>query len=121
MRRLFTIVAVAVFVFALLGGWRAGASEVANMELQQDMHDLALAPRSNWGYTKYHSDDDFRQAVITKAREYGIELTPEQVTVEHQSPNANVPLYLSADYSVPVSVANFSMTLHFTPSSAKNF
>jgi len=122
MRRISKIALLVLAGVTALGGWRAGACAWANMELQSDMHDLALVPRANWGYAnlKYHTDDDFRDAVIQKARDYGIELAPDQVSVQ-RTQDPVTPLKISAEYSVPVQVATWSLTLHFAPSSTKNY
>ena len=119
MRRIKMIVVIAVLALAIFAGWQVGSVEVANLELQEDMHDLASSQSSfRFGNTSTRSDDDFREAVIRKAKSYDIELKPEQVTVQ-RAESGNAQLYLAADYSVPVNVAQYSFVLHFTPSSTK--
>ena len=119
MKRVKLILLLAVLGFAILGGWRVGSSEVANLEFQSDLQDLA-SPRSfRFGNSPAKSEDEMREAVIRKAREYSINLEPDQVTVRPPAPGAN-SMYLAADYSVPVNLPRFSFTLHFTPSSEKN-
>lgn len=119
--RVKTVLLVAVLALAAVLGWQAGNDEIANMEFQGDLHDLAVIPTSNWGYTTIKSDDDFVNAVIRKAKDHDIELTPDQVTIRHESRNPNAPLYLEAHYSEQVNIASFTMTLHFDPSSTKRF
>lgn len=121
MRSMKTIVLLAVLALAVVLGWQAGSDEIANMQFQGDLHDLAALPTSNWGYTTLKSDDDFVKAVIRKAQDHDIQLTPEEVTVQHQSNDPRAPLYLAAHYSEDVKIASFSMTLNFEPSSTKNF
>jgi hypothetical protein len=116
MRRLKVILGIAVLAFAALGGWRVGTCEVANLEFQQDLQDLASAKSFRYGNTVVKSEDEMREAVVRKASEHDIQLAPEQVTVRPPAPGAN-SMYLAADYSVPVNLAQFSFTLHFTPSS----
>lgn len=113
MKRLKTIFVLAVLVFAILGGWRVGSSEVSNLQFQEDLHDLASQRSFRFGNTPPKSEDELREAVISKARQYDINLTPEQVTVRTS------PTYLAAEYSVPVNLPRVSFTLHFTPSSEK--
>ena len=48
MRKLVLMMFLAALVLAALGGWRAGACEVANIEFQDDLRDLAATPRSSW-------------------------------------------------------------------------
>ena len=119
MRRIKIIVVVAALAFTIVGGWRIGAVELANLELQEDMHDLAAQAGAHIGYTTLRTDDDFRDAVIRKAKEYNIELAPHQVTVQRNGPEMTSPMYLAADYSVPVNLPQYSFTMHFTPSSTK--
>ncbi len=114
MRRIKIILVLAVLAFAILGGWRVGSTEVANMEFQEDLHDLASQHSFRFGNTPPKSEDELREDVIRKAREYDINLTPEQVTVRTS------PTFLAADYSVPVNLPRVSFTLHFTPSSDKS-
>lgn len=120
MRGMKKLVVIAVIVVSVLLGWQAGNSAFADLELQGDMHDMASALGSTWGYQKYHTDDDFREAVIHKASDYGIHLEPDQVKVVRVGEGAGT-LYLAADYSVPVSVGSYTMVLHFTPSSTKSY
>ena len=117
MRGVKKLVVLVALAAAVLLGWQAGNCAFAALELQGDMRDLAKMPGSSWGYQKFHTDDDFREAVIHKANDYGIELKPEQVTVQRDG----AMLYIAADYSVPVNVGSYTVVLHFTPSSTKNY
>jgi putative aminopeptidase FrvX len=114
-----TFFVLAFLVALALGGWRIGACELANMQLQEDMQDLAAQAGVRIGHYTAPSDDDFRAAVIRKAQEYDIQLSPDQVTVQRQGSDASSPMYLAADYTVPVNLASYSVTLHFTPSSTR--
>ena len=114
-KRIFVLAIVGLGIFA---GWRVGSAELANYELQEDLHELASSQSSFRFGNVSQSDDDVRAAVIRKAMSYGIDLQPEQVTVRHSDDRANAPLYLAAHYSVPVSVADYSFVLSFSPSSA---
>ncbi|HVP43387.1 MAG TPA: hypothetical protein VMS96_08130 [Terriglobales bacterium] len=122
MKRIKTLVVVAVLAFAALAGWKVGTCELANMELQEDM--LNLASGVGGSYAKYnspHTDEDFREAVIRDAREHDIRLQPSQVTVRHTGSGSgqDSTLYLAADYRVPVDVLGYSFVMHFTPTSEK--
>ena len=99
-------------------GWRVGSDEVANFQLQDDLQDL-VSPN----YIRYappRSDDDLRAAVIRKARELGVQLTPDQVTVQRRASGVTPAVYLAVDYRVPVNLPGFSFAMHFTPSSIKD-
>lgn len=119
MRRINIIVVLAVLAFAAVAGWQVGSCELANLQLQEDLHDLASGTSARYGYTAPRSADAFRDVVIDKAREHGIELEGSQVTVQQSGEGLNTTTYLAADYSVPVNLARFSFVLHFTPSSTK--
>ncbi len=120
MRRIKMIVVTAGFAVAILAGYRVGWDEVANIELQGDLHDLASQSRNYVRYTPPRTDEELREAVISKAKEHDIELEPSQVTVEQTGSAATPTVYLAAQYSVPVNLWGFSFTMHFTPSSEKH-
>jgi hypothetical protein len=111
------ILGIAVLVLAGMAGWQIGACEIANMNLQEEMRDMASQAGSRIGFITPSSDEDMSRAVIGKAKEHGIELKPAQVTVRRTISGETSTLYLAADYTVPVNLAFFSFSLHFTPSS----
>ena len=117
------ILVVAVLVLAGIAGWQIGSSELANMQLQEDMRDLASQAGARIGLSQQGTEEDLRNAVIRKARDRDIELDPSQVTVnitvERSSNGDHSTIYLAADYTVPVSLPGYSFNVHFTPSSDK--
>jgi len=119
MRKAKLILGFAVLVLAGVAGWRIGSCELANLELREDMRDLAAQVGSRIGLTPQSTDEDFRRAVMRKAQEHEIQLEPEQVTVERTGSDEAPVIYLAADYKVRVKLPGFSFTFHFTPSSAK--
>ncbi|HEU5452564.1 MAG TPA: hypothetical protein VFU76_11290 [Terriglobales bacterium] len=119
MRPIKRIFVLAILAVAILLGWRVGVAELANYNLQGDLHDLASAQSSFRFGNVSHSDDDVRAAIIAKARDQGIVLQPDQVTVQHTEDRYNSPLYLSAKYDVPVQVGDYSFVLHFKPTSSE--
>jgi hypothetical protein len=119
MRRITIILGTAALILAVLPGWQIGACELANMNLQEDLRDLASQAGIHVGLVTPTSDEDVSLAVIRKAKDHGIELKPTQVTVRRTNPGATSTLYLAADYTVTVNLLFFSFNLHFTPSSDK--
>lgn len=119
MSRLKIILAIAIFAVIVSAGWRIGSSELANVELQDDMRDMAAQMGAHIGFSPPSSDEELVRKVIRKAHEHDIELTPDEVTVRRTGTNEYTTLYLAADYKVHVNVAWLSYTLHFTPSSEK--
>src|ERR1700730_3907351 len=113
------ILGLAVLALAIIAGWQITLCELANLELQQDMRDLAAQIGSRIGLNPQSTDEDFRSAVIRKAEEHEIQLEPGQVTVQRTGPDDAPIIYLSADYKVRVKLLGFAFTFHFTPSTAK--
>lgn len=63
------------------------------------------------------SEDDIRDAVIKHAHDFDISLTAAQVHVSRTGSNGNGSLSIEADYSVPIDLPGYSMTVDFHPSS----
>ena len=95
--------------------WQIGSCEPASFELRDDMKDLASQLGVRIGLSSSNTDDQFRTAVVAKARRYNIELTPDQVTVEHTGSGIKGSIYLRADYTVPIHLPGFD----FTPESGE--
>jgi hypothetical protein len=87
--------------------------ELTNYSFEDDLHAVAMTGGSN----PHTSDDDLIAAVIKKAQEHQITLTPENVTIQRIGTPGSPSVYVAADYSVPVTLPGYSFTLHFTPSS----
>jgi len=117
-KRNLKIIAGAAILFLICStGWQIGACELANVELREDMHDMAsqLGPRI--GHGNGLSDEGFRNEVIRKASKYDIHLAPEQVTVVRNGEGFQATMYLAADYTIPINLPGFSFRLHFNPQS----
>lgn len=109
-----------VVLFAIVNvAWQIGAPELHNAELQDDLKDLSAQMGFRTGVAAPSSDDDLRASVIGKAARYGIELTPQQVTVRRGGTSEYPTFYLAADYTVPVNLLVYTYKLHFTPSGGK--
>jgi hypothetical protein len=113
------ILGLAVLALAVIAGWQIASCELANLELHEDLHDLAAQAGVRIGLVSSSTDDELRDAVIHKAKSHEIQLEPEQVTVERTGTATAPVIVLMADYKVRVSLLGFSFTLHFHPSSAK--
>lgn len=119
MRKAKLILGLVILALAVVAGWRVASCELANIELRDDMRDLATQLGSRIGLTPASTDEEFRSAVIRKAEEHEIQLGPEQVTVRRTGTDEAPIIYLAADYKVRVKVLGLGFTFHFTPSSAK--
>src|ERR1051326_862096 len=115
------VLIIGALLLSVVMAWQVGSREVENVLLQGDMHDLASQVGVAATYSSPHSDEEFRAAVIRKAREHGIDLRPEQVTVIRPDAGGSTPMYLAADYSVTADLPHYSFVMHFQPSSTKQF
>jgi hypothetical protein len=113
------ILGLAVLAVAIIAGWQIASCEVANLELHEDLRDLAAQTGAYIGLNSFNTDEDFRNAVIREAKRHDIQLEPEQVTVQRTGTAQTPIIYLAADYKVRVKLPGFSFTFHFHPSSAK--
>jgi hypothetical protein len=118
-QRIKIIMGIAVLVFLVATGWQFGSWEVANMNLQEEMRDMASQAGSHIGFIAPLSDDELTRTIILKAKDHGIDLRPDQITLRRTNAGERSTLYLAADYTVPVSLLFFSFNLHFTPTSEK--
>lgn len=114
-RRRAAIVILAVIALAAPFCWQIVSSEIANSELQEDLRTLASQNAARLGLSAPSSDNDFRNAVVEKAREHGIRLEPAQVIVQRTGTTDAPGTNLSADYTVMIGVPGFSYPLHFNP------
>jgi hypothetical protein len=118
-QRIKIILGITVLVFLVATGWQFGSWEVANMNLQEEMRDMASQAGSHIGFIAPLSDDELTRTIILKAKDHGMDLRPDQITVRRTNAGERSTLYLAADYTVPVNLLLFSFNLHFTPTSEK--
>jgi hypothetical protein len=115
--RIRIVAGLLVLILTVIACWQTAACELANVELRDDLHDLASQVSARIGLVDFDTDNDFRDAVIRKAEQYDIYLRPEQITVRRSGTLKEPIIYLAADYKARVRVLGYSFTLHFTPSS----
>jgi hypothetical protein len=114
------ILGLVLLLLAGITGWQVAACHVANSELQSDMKDLAVQNRFRIGMTSLPTEEELRDSVIAKAKDYGIQLEPQQVTVHETVSGEDLSISLAADYEAHVNLLVCSFPLHFTPSSSHN-
>lgn len=100
-------------------GWQIAAAVLANIELRDDMQDLASQLSLHVGLPAPLSDDDFRAAVVSRAKRYDISLETDQVTVQRAGSGPYATIYLRASYIVPIHIAGYIFDMRFTPESGK--
>ena len=110
---------LAVLALVAFAAWQIGAAEIANLNLQEDIRNLAAQAGTHVGFVAPRSEEQETQAVIQKAGEHGIKLAPQQITVQRTHNGELSTWYLKADYTVPINLVIVSFQLHFTPASDK--
>jgi len=118
MKKIKIVLALAAFYFLFSAGWQIGACELANIELKDDMQDMASQLGLRIGFTDVASDDELREMILRKAEKYNIAVSPDKVLVMRDGYGKNANVYLEADYSVPIYLPQYSFEMHFAPSSA---
>ena len=81
-KKLAIVIGIAALAWILSVGWQVGSAELANIELRDDMKGMASQLAAHIGFSPAKSDEDFRAAVVREGQGYGIDLDPDQVTVE---------------------------------------
>lgn len=118
MKKIKIILALAAFYVLVTAGWQIGACELANIELKDDMRDMASQIGLRVGYSDVASDDDLRETVLRKAEKYNIALAPDQVIVLRDGYGKNANIYLAAEYTVPIYLPHYTFSIYFNPTSA---
>ena len=105
-------------ILALHVFWQVGWSEFSNLELQDDLHDIASRLDVKTGWSGPAGDGEIRNKVINKASQHGIRLNPDQVMVEQSGDGENADIHVAANYEVSVTiVGDVAFNMHFSPSS----
>jgi hypothetical protein len=119
MKKIKIILGLAAFYVLLSAFWQIGACELADIELKDDMKQMTAQFGMRTGVSDTASDADLRDTVLAKAAQYGIALSPNQVTVLRAGYEKNAILYFEADYSVPIVLPGFSFAMYFNPSNGR--
>ena len=85
MRKAKIILGLAVLGLVLIAGWQIASCELANLEFQSDLRDVAAEIAARIGLSSPTTDEELRNLVIRKAERYEIPLQPDQVTVQHRA------------------------------------
>lgn len=116
MKNVKVILVRALLVLFVGTAWQIAAWELSYIELQDDLKDMASLTASRIRLAGPSSDDDFRKAVVGKAKDHGITLDPRQVTVERSGTEESPGIYLEALPSTRY-LPWYSFVLHFKPTS----
>jgi hypothetical protein len=104
------ILAIILVVYAC---FQIAPPMMANYSFQDDLRQVVLVDSGNYQKT----DDDIRNDALRKAREHDLPIDAKQITVQHIATPGLGGVYVSADYSVTVSLPGYSFDMHFTPNS----
>ena len=107
-------VSVLLAALAIAALWPVAAAETANIELQEDLKDLAAQAGTRVGFQTPKSDAQFREAVMEAAARYGIALDEANVTVERNGQTESQTVHLAAQYARPIRVLGIPFSMHFT-------
>jgi hypothetical protein len=118
MKKIKIILGLAALYVLVSAGWQIGACEIANIELKDDMRDIASQIGLRIGYSDVATDDDLRETILRKAEKYNIALSPDQVTVLRDGYGKNANIYLAAEYTVPIYLPHYTFSIYFNPRSA---
>jgi hypothetical protein len=105
------------FVLAVIPAWQIASCYPSNFEFQSDVKDITSEAGVQLGHVVPRSDEDLRNLVIAKAKEYDIHLEPEQVSVRRTGTPKSPAIHLAVNYEARANLLGSSFTLHFTPSS----
>ena len=107
------LVGLLVIIGVIYCAFQVIPPELTNYSFQDDLHNIAMTGGAN----PHVTDQELIDTIIKKAQEHDITLAPEQITVQRIGSPGAPAVYVAADYSVPVNLPGYSLTLHFTPSS----
>lgn len=107
------LIGIVVIVGSIYCAWQIVPPELANYSFQDDLRQIAMVGGAN----PHQTDQQLLDEVLKKAQEHQIALAPEQVTVQRIGTPGSPAVYVAAEYTVPVTLPGYSLTLHFNPSS----
>lgn len=110
------VLGLALLALAGISGWQVAACYLANSELRSDMQDLAVQNPFRIGLAPAPTEEGLRDSVIARAKDHGIQLRPQQVSVQCTLTPDVLSISLAADYETRVNLLVYSFTLHFSPS-----
>lgn len=105
LKALFALLVVAAGIFL---GYKLIPPYLNNYELQNEITNISRVAT----YAQAKTEDDVRADVIAKAKEEGVDLKPEQVTVQKDNTACNIDVR----YEVAVPVPGYTFNLTFNPS-----
>lgn len=118
-KKLVFITGFLVFAVMAVVGWQITSAEIGNIELHDDLKDIAAQNGVNIGLNSPKSDDQIRADVVNSAAEHGIHLQLEQVKLERIDTPFHLHYDLDVSYTRRVNLLLCSFDLHFKQTSAQ--
>ncbi|HUJ82053.1 MAG TPA: hypothetical protein VLW83_09220 [Candidatus Acidoferrales bacterium] len=118
MRKIVLLAVLATAVIAGYIGLQFASAYIDNIELHDDVRDVAAQNGVNIGLNSPKTDDEVRMEVVRTAAEHGLHLRPDQINLQKYV-NADVHRIwydVTVDYTVRVNLLVCSYTLHFVQS-----
>lgn len=107
------IIGIVVVAAVIYTGFQVVPPELSNFSFQDDLRTIALSTGAN----PHTTDQALVEAVMKKAEEHQIPLSPDRVIVQRIGTVGAPAVFLTVDYSVPVTLPGYQFSLHFNPSS----
>ena len=126
------VLLLVVIVLAVLVGWQIGGVYVENYEFSSDVKDLAAQNNARTGLEPIATEPELKSAVMASARQHGIHLVPDHLTVHRTLTPATfaangtletptlLDISIAADYDAPINLLGLSFNIHFAPTSSHN-
>jgi len=108
-----------VAVFAISTTFQIGSAYIGNLELHEDLRDVAANISARIGLSAPPTNEDLRSFVIAKAQVHDITLLPEQVTVKVTGEGKTASIYMQVDYAARINLLVYSFPLHLRTSNAE--
>lgn len=117
-------IGLAILLCIVAVGWQIASAELSNIELHDDLSEIAAQNSSNIGLAAPKTDDQVREDVVSAAAECGIHLQPDDVRLQRititRPYSVNITRFeLAVSYTTHVRLLLWSFDLHFDQTSAK--
>jgi len=116
-KKVLTLLFLGLTIAGLIA-WRVAACYIANAELKSDMRYLCRQLSVTTGLADPLSEDQLRDAVVKSAKDDGIELDRDQVTVEKTATRRESTVRLAVDYDGKINLFVITINPHFSLSSS---
>jgi len=97
----------------VVGLFQVAPPMVANYSFSDDLKTVAMMDSAMLQKT----DDDVRNDILKKAKEHDLPIDAKQITVQRINSPGISAVYVSVDYSVPISLPGYAFDMHFNPNS----